>query len=122
MKHWREGVVIHGDQLGRTLGFPTANLDPSLAHDITRDGIYAAEVLVGETSYRGTLYLAPRLTLGETKRVLEIYLLDFSGDLYGQTIRFCVGQFIRPPQNFDSTKALKKQLADDIVAVRRTLV
>lgn len=119
---WRSGRVLSGDQTGRTLGFPTVNFDPELAHDVVEDGVYAAGVLVHETVYRGALYVGPRLTLGETKRVLEIHLLDFSGDLYDAELRFFVGPFIRPPVHFESDAALKKQLAADILAVRRTAI
>lgn len=119
---WRRGTVLHGDQTGRTLGFPTVNFDPELARDIEQDGVYAATVLVGDTVYRGALYAGPRLTLGETKRALEIHLIDFEGDVYGQTLRFYVGPFIRPPLNFSSVEALKKQLADDCLAVRQAAI
>lgn len=109
---------MRGDQTGRTLGFPTINFDPQLAHDIKKTGVYAADVVIHEVHYRGALYLGPRLTLGETERVLEIHLLDYSGDIYGQTVQFRVGSFIRPPMNFTSEGTLKDQLADDILAVR----
>ncbi len=122
MQKLRSGVVIHGDQTGRTLGFPTANFDASLAKDIERDGIYAATVKYAGKTFLGALYLGSRLTLGETKRVLEINLLDFDGDLYDQILEFSVEAFIRAPKNFDSVEELKKQLAEDVLAVRRALV
>ena len=118
MKNWRKGTVMRGDQTGRTLGFPTVNFDPSLAHDIKKPGVYAADVVIHETHYRGALYYGPRLTLGEKRRVLEIHLLDFSGDIYGQIVQFRVGAFVRPPMDFTSEGALKDRLADDILAVR----
>lgn len=119
---WRTGRVIRGDQTGRTLGFPTANFDPGIVSDIQQEGVYAATVLVSDTEYRGALYFGPRLTLGETKRVLEIHLLDFDGDLYGKELRFSIGSFIRPPMNFDSEATLKEQLASDVLAIRRLAV
>lgn len=119
---WRSGTVIHGDQTGRTLGFPTANFDPKLAADIETDGVYASVVFVGDTLYRGALYAGPRLTLGETKRVLEIHVIDFDGDVYDKQLRFFIGPFIRPPMNFSSETALKQQLASDVAAVRRASI
>lgn len=119
---WRTGSVIRGDQTGRTLGFPTANFDPSIVSDIEQEGVYAAAVLVSDTEYRGALYVGSRLTLGETKRVLEIHLLDFEGDLYDKDLCFSIGSFIRPPMNFGSEAALKEQLASDVLAVRRTAI
>lgn len=119
---WHTGKVQRGDKIGRTLGFPTANLDPTELDNISRDGVYAAQVAVAHAHYRGVLYLGPRLTLGETRRVLEIHLVDFSGDLYDQVISFTLGPYIRPPRNFDSTQALKDQLAEDVAAVRRAVI
>lgn len=119
---WRSGIVEHGDQTGRTLGFPTVNFDTQLARDITQDGVYAATVVVNARTMLGALYVGPRLTLGETRRVLEIHLIDFDGDVYGKKLRFCIGRYIRPPLNFTSEAALKKQLANDIAAVRNTTV
>ena len=119
---WRHGVVLHGDKTGRTLGFPTANFDPALVDDIEREGVYAANVLVDGRPYLGALYIGPRITLGETKRVLEIHLLDFDSELYDKELRFQIGQFIRPPMDFATIDALKAQLADDISSVRRALI
>lgn len=122
MKKWRSGEVQHGDQTGRTLGFPTANFAPTLARDIKKDGVYAATVIYDGKSYLGALYLGPRITLHETRRVLEIHLLDFTGNLYGQTLSFSIGKFIRPPRDFSSQEALQRQLADDVAAVRAAFV
>lgn len=119
---WRRGKVLHGDQTGRTLGFPTANFEPGLANDITQEGVYAARVLVDTVQYQGALYIGPRITLGETQRVLEIHLLDFNDDLYDKDLQFQIGQFIRPPMDFDSVDALKAQLAHDVSSVRSATV
>lgn len=121
-EEWRTGTVLHGDKTGRTLGFPTANFDPALVDDIKQEGVYAANALIDDTPYLGALYIGPRITLGETKRVLEIHLLDFDGELYDEELQFHIGKFIRPPMDFDSVDALKAQLANDILSVRRTLV
>lgn len=120
--NWLAGQVLHGDKTGRTLGFPTVNFDPALVDDIEQDGVYASSVLVNDSPYRGALYIGPRITLGETRRVLEIHLLNFDGELYDKELLFQIGQFIRPPMDFESVETLKAQLADDILAVRRALV
>jgi len=117
-QNWRSGKVVRGDQTGRTLGFPTVNFNPELAGDLKQEGVYAASVLVDGINYRGALYFGPRLTLGETKNVLEIHLIDFSGDVYDTTLQFQIGTFIRPPMNFASVDEIKQQLADDILAAR----
>lgn len=115
---WYRGAVISGSQLGRTLGFPTANLDaPILAH-VTQEGVYAANVRIDGQLHTGALYIGPRLVLDETKRVLEIFVLDFDGDLYGQILEFQLGTFVRGPMDFDTFDALIAQLEADVAAIR----
>lgn len=111
---WYSGTVLRGDQYGRTLGFPTVNLDPKLLNTTNVQGVYAATVDVAGKQYTGALYYGPRITLHETQLVLEIHVIDFSADLYDQTVRFCMGQFIRPPMDFATTDDLQKQLEQDI--------
>lgn len=115
---WYEGIVISGSQLGRTLGFPTANLDPTILKDVSKGGVYAASVRIDGQAYTGALYIGPRLILDETKRVLEIFVLDFDGDLYGKTLDFQLGGFVRGPMDFDSFEALTAQLEADVAAIR----
>ncbi len=112
------GTVIHGDSYGHALGFPTANLDPKLLAHVEKAGVYTCVVHLGSQNYGGVLYLGPRITLGETKRVLEIHLLDFNQDIYGQVLTFEIGSFIRPPMDFSSVDELKNQLRADITAAR----
>lgn len=122
MKKWRSGIVQHGDKTGRTLGFPTINFDPCLVQDLKRDGVYAADVVIEKEHYRGAVYIGPRLTLGETSRVLEIHVLDYTGNIYGHTVKFRIGGFVRPPMDFASETDLKDQLANDILAVRSATI
>lgn len=111
-------MVLRGDQYGRTLGFPTANLDASILAHIKKEGVYACRVQLGSEFYRGALYLGPRIVLGETKRVLEIHILDFDREIYGHTLSFELGNFIRPPMDFASAEDLKRQFAEDIAQAR----
>lgn len=112
------GVVLRGDQYGRTLGFPTANLDSSILAHVEKEGVYACRVHLGSENYRGALYLGPRIVLDETTRVLEIHIIDFNQEIYGQTISFELGAFIRPPMDFPNLTALKKQFASDIAVAK----
>jgi riboflavin kinase/FMN adenylyltransferase len=114
---WYKAVVMHGDKYGRTLGFPTANLDPAVLKHVTEDGVYACTVHLGREKYRSALYLGPRIVLHETKRVLEIHIINFAQEIYGKTLQFQLGPFIRPPLDFDDLDALKAQFARDIAAV-----
>ncbi len=119
---WYSGAVMQGDQYGRTLGFPTANLDPNILRHITKEGVYACTVHLGSQNYRGALYLGPRLVLHETVRVLEIHIIDFDREIYGQTLAFQLGSFIRPPMDFADSTTLQAQFSKDIAAVRGRLL
>lgn len=113
--------VFHGDQTGRQLNFPTINLDPKTVPANTEPGVYASKVIVKKTNYMGALYLGPRFIKGETHNVLEIYLLDFNEEIYGEVVTFTLEKFIRPVIDFTSLEAFKAQLREDIAAVRDTL-
>lgn len=114
---WYTGTVLHGDQVGRTLHFPTANFDPALLSHIQQEGVYAATVRLGSQNYRGALYLGPRITLGETRRVLEIHIIDFNGDIYDKLVEFQLGSFIRPPSDFPDVQSLIHRLQADVQAI-----
>ena len=115
--------VIHGDHLGRKLGFPTANLDfDGLA--IPPNGVYAARVTVhGEPNQPAVLNLGvrPTLTNNQPQSRLEVHLLDFDGDLYGKELAVEFVQRVRGEQKFDSPESLRKQIALDIGVGRRIL-
>jgi riboflavin kinase / FMN adenylyltransferase len=119
-----EGRVEPGDKVGRSLGFPTANVALSdytgLAH-----GIYAVKAGIDEgpgTQWRdGAAYVGPRPTLGGTQAHLEVHLLDFDGDLYGRHMRAAFVDFIRGDKAFDGLPALQAQIAEDCLAARRIL-
>lgn len=111
-------IVHKGDQLGRTIGFPTLNLDVSVLPTDFRQGIYACRVTIENVIYKGALYFGPRLVVGETKNVLEIHVLDFDKEIYGQKVTFEIGTFIRPIANFASMEEMKRQLVKDKEAVR----
>lgn len=112
------GEVLHGNQLGRTIGFPTINLDADSIPEDTEPGVYAATVQLKNETYGGALYYGPRLVLDETKTVLEIFLLDFSQEIYGETIQFTLEKWVRGPMDFDTFPALQAQLQKDIQDVR----
>src|SRR5512134_1491139 len=110
---WRiSGEVVGGARRGTGLGFPTANvpLPPgtALAH-----GIYAARVFVGGHCHEGAAYLGTRPTFDNGKAVLEVFLLDFDGELYGRTIEVEFVDFIRPDTRFETSDALQRQMRED---------
>lgn len=114
-------AVKHGDQHGRTIGYPTINLDPTLWPTELHPGVYVSKVTVEDKDYLGALYFGPRSIKGETKNVLEITLLDFSSTVYGEVVSVQVGDFVREPIDYQPGKqnesALKEQIADDISKV-----
>lgn len=116
---WYKAVVLHGGKTGQSIGFPTVNLSPTIISAQTATGVYSSVVKYNEKEYRGALYYGPRLVKNETKNVLEIYILDFNKEIYGEEIRFKLGKFIRGVKNFNSLIELKRQLQKDITVVKQ---
>jgi len=117
-----EGPVVHGDKLGRTIGYPTANIDLG---DMLRPkiGIYAVEVLIeGEDTWRGGVAsLGYRPTVGGRDLRFEVHLFDFTGDIYGCTLRVRPIKYQRPEIALDGLDALKRKIAEDEVEARVAL-
>ena len=113
--HLITGVVEHGKQMGRQLGFPTANLAIAPELLVPRKGVYAARVTLPDGSKRiGVTNIGLRPTVEDSNRAnVEPWLLDFSGDLYGQSIRVELLEFLRPETKFDSVEALRAQVMAD---------
>lgn len=109
-----EGLVIRGDQLGRKLGYPTANLEYTDQDKIhLGHGVYAALGEVDGQSYKGMLSIGTRPTLEGSDERVEIHLFDFDREIYGSTIRVIVQHFLRGQERYSSLDELKKQLALD---------
>jgi riboflavin kinase/FMN adenylyltransferase len=109
-----QGVVVEGNKLGRTLGFPTANMqlyEP--LKQLPADGVYAVTVLVAGQQYNGVMNIGLRPTVHGTVRVIETHILDFNQDIYGQPIEVQLLAHIRKEIRFDSLEALKQQIMKD---------
>lgn len=118
------GVVVHGDERGRQIGFPTANVEVPSAQCLPADGVYAGTARLADGSaHRCAINLGRRPTFFEhaDHSLLEVHLLDFSGDLYGQCVQVSFTKFLRSERKFDGLDALKSQLAIDIAAARAAL-
>lgn len=112
------GRVVHGDALGRTIGFPTANL-PLRRTVSPVKGVYAVEVLgLGSQPLPGVANIGTRPTVAGVRQQLEVHLLDVSIDLYGRHIEVVLRDKIRNEQRFASLDALKEQIANDVVTAR----
>lgn len=117
------GTVVKGRQLGRTIGFPTANLqvdDPVKL--IPANGVYAVDVLYAGQKFSGMLNIGYRPTVAGTHQTIETYIFDFDKDIYGEHLTLQFRAFLRPEQKFDGLSALVNQLKQDETAARRLLV
>ncbi|WP_288429514.1 bifunctional riboflavin kinase/FAD synthetase [uncultured Spirosoma sp.] len=117
------GTVVKGRQLGRTIGFPTANLqidDPVKL--IPANGVYAVDVLYAGQKFSGMLNIGFRPTVAGTHQTIETYIFDFDKDIYGEHLTLQFRAFLRPEQKFDGLSALVSQLKQDEAAARTILV
>jgi riboflavin kinase/FMN adenylyltransferase len=115
------GTVERGDELGRTIGFPTANLR---AHNeqFPPDGVYAVRVQVGDETMHGVANIGCRPTVsGSAERKLEVHVFDFAGDLYGRDLEVDFVKFLRPERKFAGLEELRGQIGRDAALAREVL-
>ena len=117
------GRIVSGYKVGRTLGFPTANIQPDDPMQLLPGiGVYAVWVEVAGQRYKGMLYIGSRPTLDNgTQLSIEVHILHFSGDIYNDPIRVSFAHFVRGDEKFDSLEALKAQLMRDREVVDQLL-
>lgn len=119
------GEVVQGQQLGRTIGFPTANLSLPSEKFVPRQGVYSVWVQVqtdGEICQMpGVMNIGNRPTVNGTTQTIEVHLLDWTGDLYNQTLIVSLEDFLRPEQKFASLDNLKAQIQADCDQARSSL-
>ncbi len=114
------GTVVGGARRGRTIGFPTANLD-GVATLLPLEGVYAGRAFFDGLARPAAVNLGPNPTFGEAARKLEVHLLDFAGDLYGREMRLQFVARLRPIRPFASPADLVAQMTHDVAAVRAIL-
>lgn len=108
------GIVTEGNKLGRTIGFPTANLQVDDAHKlIPANGVYAVDIECGQRNYRGMMNIGMRPTVGGTGRVIEVNIFNFNKNIYGETIKVHFKKRLRDEMKFTGLQELKKQLEID---------
>ena len=115
------GVVVSGEKRGRTLGFPTANLEvpPSMA--IPADGIYATWIHLPDGRHMAATSIGTRPTFDNGNRTVEAFVLDFDGDLYDKELRLEFVERLRPEEKFDTVEALVEQINEDVAQTRAVL-
>lgn len=116
------GVVVLGDQIGRTLGFPTANLAKSFDQVRPGDGIYASRLSCAFGTYDAATYVGTRPTVDGLKPTIESFILDYPGDsLYGHTVHVELVERVREDRMFESLDSLRTQMTLDVERVREVL-
>ena len=113
-----EGTVIEGRQLGRRLGFPTANIEPELGCEVPEAGVYAAVAEIGDRRYAAVSNWGTNPSVGGCRPRLETHLLDFRGELYGRRIRVELLRRIRGERRFATLEELRRQIEADCRQVR----
>jgi riboflavin kinase/FMN adenylyltransferase len=113
------GTVTRGDNLGKKIGFPTANLSAH-SEQFPPNGVYAAEAKIDSELHRGVINLGVRPTVsgGKSERVLEIHLFDFERDVYGRDVEVRFLKFLRPEKKFENIDALVAQIRRDVEEAR----
>jgi len=116
------GIVVRGEGRGRGLGFPTANLRVSSPEKLLPPpGIYAVRGVLRGVTQAGALHLGPRPAFQGSQSSIELHILDFEGDLYGDEVRVDFVQYLREVRPFDSVQGLVDQMKDDVSEARQVL-
>jgi len=116
-----EGRVISGTGRGVELGFPTANLDIDPERALPADGIYATWTYIENQRYQSVTNIGKRPTFGESEQTVEVYILNFQGNLYRHELKIDIIKRLRREQRFDTIEELKKQIEEDIKQARAIL-
>jgi riboflavin kinase/FMN adenylyltransferase len=115
------GEVVGGDRRGRSIGFPTANVQPPSGMAIPRRGVYAARVRVGARLFPAVVNIGVRPTFDGDEELIEAHLLDFEDELYGREIGVLFERRLRDEQRFAGIEALVAQIGSDVEAARSVL-
>jgi riboflavin kinase/FMN adenylyltransferase len=117
------GQVVHGLGRGRTMGIPTANIEPRDNYVIPRHGVYAVKVIVGKVKYSGILNIGMKPTFDDNppEPTLEVHILGYNQTIYGKSIQIEFIQYIRQEQKFSSVDLLVKQIQEDILTAEKIL-
>jgi riboflavin kinase/FMN adenylyltransferase len=119
--HEVEGVVVRGQQRGKDLGYPTANVHHHGRAAVPADGVYAGRAVLTTGTYPAAISVGTNPTFDGTTHTVEAYLLDFDADLYGQPVRVEFAHRLRGMLTFDGAEALIAQMEQDVEQARRLL-
>ena len=108
------GKIVHGKSIGRTIGFPTANVEVNEGYKLLpKNGVYLIQSIINKKQVFGMMNIGVKPTLIESSKTIEINFFDFEGDLYDRNIRVDIKQFIRDEVRFESLELLKSQIQKD---------
>jgi riboflavin kinase/FMN adenylyltransferase len=113
--------VEHGDSRGKTLGYPTANLIPEEEQALPADGVYAAYAIIDKHRYNAVLNIGVRPTFRGEHRLIEVHIMDFSSNIYGQDLTIELVDRLRDEMKFPGPEELKAQLFKDVELARLLL-
>lgn len=116
-----EGTVVRGKQIGRTLGFPTANVQAEFISGSGPDGVYAALFIVDGSTHFCMVNIGHHPTLPEGGKTIEAHVFDYTGDLYGRRVTIETTHYLRGEQRFSSPEELRLQLERDKITARQLL-
>ncbi|MBA2407327.1 MAG: bifunctional riboflavin kinase/FAD synthetase [Chitinophagales bacterium] len=113
--YFMEGIVVRGKQLGRKLGFPTANVQvPDKYKLIPGDGVYAVKAALGQHHFKGAASIGFRPTVNGNHRTIEAYLFDFNKDIYDQLLKITFIEWIREERKFESVEKMVEEMKRDV--------
>ncbi|MBD5158815.1 MAG: bifunctional riboflavin kinase/FAD synthetase [Ruminococcus sp.] len=112
-------TVVHGNEIGRTINFPTINQNYLEGQLVLKYGVYFTTTYIDDIKYKSITNIGVKPTIaGKRTPLSETHILDFSGDLYNKNIRVDFNKFIRPEKKFSTVEELRKQISEDIAVVR----
>jgi len=115
------GHIVAGDNRGASLGFPTANLSINPKQALPADGVYAARAILEGKPFAALVNIGSRPTFGDGKRTTEVFLINYSGNIYGKELEVDIIEYLRREIRFNSASELKKQIALDLLGGKAIL-
>ena len=110
------GRIVHGNSIGRTLGFPTANIEVKEEYKLLpKNGVYLIQSIIEHNEYFGMMNIGIKPTINKNSKTIEVNFFEFEGNLYNKKITVSIKQFIRDEIKFDSLELLKSQIQKDKV-------
>lgn len=116
------GKVVKGSGDGKKIGVPTANISPDIPLDGLKEGVYTSKILITNKEYLAVTHYGPRAVFGEVHPLLEVHILDFDQDVYGERVEVELLRFQRVTMKFDSVKEMMEQIEEDISIARKLFV